>query len=77
MEFKWKPVENAAHYRVLIFQSPSDPPEWIRLQDREITGTEFVFYFPDAKMGQWRVEAIDADGRLLAASEWRTFRFTK
>jgi len=77
MEFKWMSIPNAAYYRVLIFQSSSDPPEWIKLQEREITDTEFVFDFPDAKMGRWRVEAVEGGGRVLAASDWRSFRFTK
>jgi TonB family protein len=77
IEFKWMPVPNAAVYRVLIYQNSPNSPEGIKLQDREIKDTEFVFYFPEAQTGRWRVEAVDYGGRMLAASEWRTFRFTK
>jgi TonB family protein len=77
MEFKWMPVPKAAFYRVLIYQNSPNSPEGIKLQDRETKDTEFVFYFPEAQTGRWRVEAVKDGGRLLAASEWRSFRFTK
>ena len=77
IEFKWMPVPKAAFYRVLIYQNSPNSPEGIKLQDREIKDTEFVFYFPEAQTGRWRVEAVEDGGRLLAASEWRSFQFTK
>jgi TonB family protein len=77
IEFKWKPVQKAAFYRILIYQSSSDSSEWTKLQDREITDTEFVFYFPEAQTGRWKIEAVEYGGRVLAESEWRSFRFTK
>jgi TonB family protein len=77
IEFKWMPVPKAAFYRVLIYQNSPNSPEGIKLQDREIKDTEFVFDFPEAITGRWSVEAVEDGGRLLAVSEWRTFRFTK
>src|SRR5262245_7932813 len=77
IEFNWMPVPKAAFYRVLIYQNSPNSPEGIKLQDREIKDTEFVFYFPEAQTGRWRVEAVEDGGRLLAASDWRSFRFTK
>src|SRR5215510_731331 len=77
IEFKWMAVPNATFYRVLIYQNSPNSPEGIKLQDREIKETEFVFYFPEAQTGRWRVEAVEDGGRLLAVSEWRSFRFTK
>src|SRR5262249_49518961 len=77
IEFKWMPVPKAAFYRVLIYQNSPNSPEGIKLQDRETKDTEFVFDFPEAVTGRWMVEAVGDVGRLLGASEWRTFRFTK
>jgi Gram-negative bacterial TonB protein C-terminal len=77
IEFKWMPVPKAAFYRALIYQNSPNSSEGIKLQDREIKDTEFVFDFPDVITGRRRVEAVEDGGRLLAASEWRSFRFKK
>jgi TonB family protein len=77
IEFKWMPAPKAEFYRVLIYLNFPNSPEGIKLEDREIKDTEFVFDFPAAIAGRWRVEAVGEGGRLLAASEWRSFRFTK
>jgi Gram-negative bacterial TonB protein C-terminal len=77
IEFKWMPVPKAAFYRALIYQNSPNSSEGIKLQDREIKDTEFVFDFPDVITGRRRVEAVEGGGRLLVASEWRSFRFKK
>jgi hypothetical protein len=79
----WTPVPGAVKYLVEIVacngpnQADCFPLKMNGSSTRQTTGTDYSFSFIGAQPGQWRVWAVDANGKDGTVSPWWTFKYLK
>jgi WD40 repeat protein len=86
---RWNPVPGASSYIVQVDYCQATDA-WIEsggvwcedgnqnmVLAKNITTTEYSFYFVGEQPGRWRVWAVDQAGRVGPSSAFRTFRYTQ
>lgn len=75
---RWQPVVGKTNYLVEVQQKQPDTNQWTMLPNYPFTIKEeyFIFNFPAATRGRWRITAAGQESQKSKTSDWWYFEYT-